>query len=70
MIDALETCDVDQNKTFIEGALCSILNSLLLLILENEFGIKKSFESDIVKFGTNIKEVSKISQTIVTDMPI
>lgn len=67
VIYALETCDVDHNKAFIEGALRSALNSLLLSILENKCGIRELFESAIVQVATSLKVASKIATTIVTD---
>lgn len=46
VIDTLKTCDVDHNKALTEGELRSALNSLPLSILEDESGIRESFESD------------------------
>lgn len=53
-IGALEACDVDQNKAVIKDPLCSILNSLLSLIFEEEYGSRRcssllSFMSSLVK---------------------
>lgn len=67
MIDALETCNVDQNKAFIKDVLRSALNSILLLILEDESGIRESFESAIFQVATSVKAVSKIGKAIMTD---
>lgn len=36
IVDALETCNVDHNKTLIKGALRSALDNLLPFILEDE----------------------------------
>lgn len=55
VIDALETCDVDHNETFIKEALCSALNSLLPSILEDDSGIRELFKSAIVQVSTSEK---------------
>lgn len=40
MIDALETCDADHYKVYINDALRNVLNSLLLSILKAESGFE------------------------------
>lgn len=66
VIDALETLDVEHNMAFIKEALRRAPNSLLLLILEDESGIRESSKSAIVQVTTRVKVVSKIDKAIVT----
>lgn len=67
VIDALKTCNVDYNKASIKGALCSVVNSLLFSILEDESKIRKSFESAIVQVAASVKMVSRTAKAIVAD---
>lgn len=60
MIDSLETRDVDHNKAFIEGALCSAFHSFQLSILEDKSGIRDLFESAIVQVAASVNVVSEI----------
>lgn len=70
VINALETCKVDHNKTFIECALRSTFYSLLLIIFEYESGIRESFTSAIVQVSSIVMDVAKIAKEIVTDMAV
>lgn len=67
LIDVFETWDIYHNKAFVEGALCSALNSLLMSILEEEYRIKELLNSVIVQVTTSQVMVSQISKAVVTD---
>lgn len=67
VIDALETCEVDHNKAFVKEALHGALNSLVMSILEDEFGIRESFEFAVVQIATIQVVMPKIATTVVTD---
>lgn len=54
--DALETCNVDHNKAFIEGALESAMNGFSLFILGDSWNIRNSSEDTILSsfYRTNV----------------
>lgn len=59
--DALETRDVNHNKTFIKAALRSVVNGLLVSILDNSAGTKKSFGDAIIQVATTQKSLAIIA---------
>lgn len=52
VVDALETCDVDHNKTFIKAALRNALNRQLVSILDDFLRTRESFENALIQAAT------------------
>lgn len=68
MIDALKTCDVDHSEDFIDAALCSALNSLLLSAFENESGIRELFDAAIVQVTTSENMILQRSESFLNSL--
>lgn len=67
VIYTLESCNVDHNKAFMKGALCSVVLNLPMLILEQESEIRDSFESTTIQGAISQMVVSKMAKKAVTD---
>lgn len=67
VVDALESRNVVQNKAFIKGALKSVLNELLVFILDDSSGIRESFEDAIVQVATAPKLLAIIASAVTKD---
>lgn len=48
VVDVLESCNVDRSLTFIKGAPKSVLDKLLVLVLDHSPNITEFFENSII----------------------
>lgn len=67
VINSLVTCDVDHNNEFVKGPLSNALNTLLLSIMEDSFGIRESFEEAILQAATALNTLAGTAAAIAND---
>lgn len=67
VVHALKICSVNHNKDFIKSALWCVLNGLLVSVLENSSGIKKSFQDAITQVATAPKSLAVIAAAVARD---
>lgn len=67
VVDAFETYDVDHNKDSIKGALKSVLNELLVFILDNSSQIRESFKGAVISVATAPKLLPIIASEVAKD---
>lgn len=70
VLDASETCDVDQNKTAVQGALHSVLISLLLSIKEKFSRIRESIGEANVQVATASNTLNAAASAMARDAAV
>lgn len=58
VIDALEKINADHNKAFINGTVSSVLNALLISIMDDYSGIRESFGEATTQVATASRSVT------------
>lgn len=67
VVDTLETYDVDRNKAFFKAALKSVLNELVVFILDDSSEIRESFNDAIIQVTTVPNSLAIIAPAVAKD---
>lgn len=67
VVDALEACDINYNKTFIENALRSVLNELALSFLNDSLLVRESFLHAIIQVTIAPKSLAIVASAAARD---